>query len=160
MPYFFLEDSNTTTAAIRLEGRDLEELFSAAAEALLSVQLRNPSELQARTFRTFRMAGTEPARLLHRFLEELIRHRESEGILLRPSRISVTVPDLPAAVEDPTDSRVPGYPRRMELSAETEGEPVDPARHQVGTEVRSVSWHRFAVEHGTGGWSATVVLDT
>jgi len=48
-----------------------------------------------------------------------------------------------------------------ERSAELEllGEPLDPARHEVRTEVKAVTYHALAVARRDGGWAGRVILD-
>jgi len=46
-----------------------------------------------------------------------------------------------------------------EVVAALLGECFDPARHQLITEIKAVTYHRLAIEHDRGGWHATVVFD-
>ncbi len=39
------------------------------------------------------------------------------------------------------------------------GEPVDPARHELGAEVKAVTYHQLKVAREAGGWIARVILD-
>jgi len=45
------------------------------------------------------------------------------------------------------------------LAAVLRGEALDPARHQVHGELKGVTWHGLAVEAGSGGVRARIILD-
>ena len=45
------------------------------------------------------------------------------------------------------------------LTAELAGEPYAPARHDVRTEVKAVTYHQLSVTRQAGGWVARVILD-
>jgi SHS2 domain-containing protein len=45
------------------------------------------------------------------------------------------------------------------LSASAGGEAYDPARHELGPEIKAVTYHHLKVAHEPDGWVATVLLD-
>jgi SHS2 domain-containing protein len=45
------------------------------------------------------------------------------------------------------------------LEATAWGEPIDPGRHSLGTEVKAVTYHKARVEEGPSGWEAHVIVD-
>ena len=49
--------------------------------------------------------------------------------------------------------------RATALTAELAGEPYAPARHDVRTEVKAVTYHQLSVTRQAGGWVARVILD-
>jgi SHS2 domain-containing protein len=140
--YRYLEGLTRADAAFRAEGADLEELFRAAWQATLELMLPDPSRLQARERRRIALANTDVELLLFDLLGELVYHKDAEGLLLRLE--SLTVESSPAGCR---------------LQAEAAGEPADPARHELGVDVKGVTLHRFAVERTPAGWAATVILD-
>ncbi len=40
-----------------------------------------------------------------------------------------------------------------------EGEPVDPARHAIHTEIKAVTYHRLAVRRTAARWETRVIFD-
>ena len=48
----------------------------------------------------------------------------------------------------------PGY-----SLATLQGEPLDPARHPIDTEIKAVTYHQIAVEQVGGRWQARVIFD-
>jgi SHS2 domain-containing protein len=39
------------------------------------------------------------------------------------------------------------------------GEPLDPDRHELGHEVKAITYHGLRVEPEAGGWLAEVIVD-
>ena len=46
-----------------------------------------------------------------------------------------------------------------EVAAELIGEPYDPARHELGHEVKAVTYHQLEVARDRGAWTARVIVD-
>ena len=142
MGYRFLEGLTRADVAFRAEGADLPGLFRAAWQATLELMLPSTSALEARERRRIALANPELEMLLFDFLGELVYHKDAEGLLLRLESLAV-------------ESSPGGY----RLEAEAAGEAADPARHELGVDVKAVTLHRFAVERTPEGWAATVILD-
>ena len=49
--------------------------------------------------------------------------------------------------------------KKKRLSAEVRGEKLDPARHQLKTEVKAVTYHELMIQRGAGGWMAQLIFD-
>lgn len=45
------------------------------------------------------------------------------------------------------------------LTAEARGEPIDPARHTVHTEIKAVTFHGLRIEEAGGVWRAQIIFD-
>lgn len=45
------------------------------------------------------------------------------------------------------------------LVAEARGEQIDPARHEIMTEIKAVTYHNLKIEAVCGGWQAQVLFD-
>lgn len=142
MPYRFLEDIATADVAFAAWGNSREELFSAAAEALLRTMVDDPAAVEPRGGETVRMAHAELDLLLFDFLSELVFLKDARRLLLRPCAVAI----------DETDG---GY----RLEAVLKGERIDPARHRLLVDVKGVTLHRLAVNLADGEWQGTVVLD-
>ena len=142
MGYRYLEGLTQADVAFRAEGTDLAEMFRAAWQATLELMLPSASALEARERRRIALANPEVEMLLFDFLGELVYHKDAEGLLLRLESLTVE-----------------GSPGAYRLEAQAAGEAADPARHELGTDVKAVTLHRFSVERSPGGWAATVILD-
>lgn len=142
MGYVILEELTRADLAFRAEEPTLEELFRTAWRATLEVMLPPPASLQARERRSIRLAKPAVDLLLFDFLSELVYYKDAEGLLLAVQ--SLVLRQEPAGCT---------------LEAEAAGERADPERHRLGTDVKAVTLHRFALERTPAGWRATVVLD-
>jgi SHS2 domain-containing protein len=142
MPYKFLEDIGTADIAFEATGRDLSELFSAAADATMNVMIENLDAIQPREPRHIELKNDKIDMLLFDFLQELIYFKDSNRLLLR-------VRDL----------RIEEKDNYYFLQATAAGEPLDATRHQQRADVKAVTLHRFQVEKNEAGWRAMVILD-
>ena len=142
MTYHYLEDFATADIAFEATGRDLEELFGAAADATMNVMVEEIDAIEAREARTIELRSREVDMLLFDFLQELIYYKDAEHLLLRVKEIVI-------AAQDGVYS----------LRAIGRGERLDLERHEQRADVKAVTLHRFRVEHTDEGFKAFVILD-
>jgi SHS2 domain-containing protein len=142
MPYKYLEDIGTADIAFEATGRDLPELFTAAADATMNVMIDNLEAIEPRETRRIGLKNDAIDMLLFDFLQELIYFKDADRLLLRIREVQI-------------DEKEDAY----SLNATTVGEPLDPARHQQRADVKAVTLHDFRVEKTEGGWKASVLLD-
>ena len=142
MPYKYLEDVGTADIAFEATGRDLPELFTAAADATMNVMIENLDAIEPRAKRRVELKNDLLDMLLFDFLQELIYFKDAEQLLLRVHEM-----------------RIDEKNGRYFLDAVTEGEPLDVARHQQRADVKAVTLHDFRVEKTEGGWKAAAILD-
>ncbi|MCE5250272.1 archease [bacterium] len=142
MPYRYLDDIATADAAFEAWGASLEELFIAAADALLNVMVENLETIAGRERRTIRCEAESLGMLLIRFLEELVFIKDAQRLFLRVERLGI---------EQTGDM--------WNLVAQVYGEEINPERHELNADVKAVTYHRFSLEQCGQEWRATVVLD-
>jgi protein archease len=142
MPYTYLEEIGTADIAFEATGRDLPELFSAAADATTNVMIDNIDAIQPRKARRIELSSDQLDMLLFDFLQELIFLKDAERLLLHMRDVQI-------------DERDENY----FLKATAEGEPLDVERHHQRADVKAVTLHGFSVERTEGGWKARVLLD-
>jgi SHS2 domain-containing protein len=142
MPYKFLEDVGTADIAFEATGRDLPQLFTAAADATINVMIDNLDAIEPREARQIELSNDNVEMLLFDFLQELIYFKDAERLLLR-------------ARETQIDQKGEAY----FLKAKVAGERLDDTRHQQRADVKAVTLHGFSVEKFEGGWKARVLLD-
>ena len=140
LDYEFVEGA-TSDLAFVARGETLEGAFAAAAEALLAATLDDPGSVEEQERR--RVAFDEPdlELLLLRFLNELVYLRDAEELLLHAGRLRIERND------------------RARLDAELWGEPIQPERHPLASEVKAVTAHALQVRATAHGWEASVTLD-
>ena len=142
MPYEYLEDVATADAAFRAWGLTIEQMFVAAADAMMGVMVAQLDSIANRQQRTIALHDDTMEMLLFQFLQELIYYKDAEQLLLRVAQIEVT------EQED-------GFA----LHAEAQGEQIDATRHELVVDVKAVTLYRFAVSQTQRGWEAMVVVD-
>ena len=142
MPYKFLEEIGTADIAFEATGRDLPELFVAAADATMNVMIDNLDAIEPREMRQIDLSIDQIDMLLFDFLQELIYFKDAKRLLLR-------------ACETQIDRKDEVY----FLKSKVAGEQLDDTRHQQRADVKAVTLHGFSVEKHDGGWKAKVLLD-
>jgi SHS2 domain-containing protein len=140
-PAFEFVEGATSDLAFVARGAGPEQVFAAAAEALLAATVEEPTAVAEREEQRLSFEEPDLELLLLRFLNELVFLRDARGLLLHPRRIRID--RGPAA----------------RLDAELWGERLDPARHRLGTEVKAATAHGLRVAPAEAGWEACVTLD-
>ncbi len=140
-PAFEFVDAVTSDLAFVARGATLDEVFAAAAQALLAASVEDPASVQERESRRLELAEPDLELLLLRFLNELVYLKDAELLLLHPRRMHVS-----------RDGEV-------RLEAELAGEAMAPERHRLAADVKAATAHGLAVEATPVGWEARVTLD-
>ena len=142
MRYHYLEEIGTADIAFEATGRDLPELFTAAADATINVMIDNLDAIESREARKIELSNDNVEMLLFDFLQELIYFKDASRLLVR-------------ARETHIDQKGETY----FLKAKVAGERLDDTRHQQRADVKAVTLHGFSVEKQDSGWKARVLLD-
>jgi SHS2 domain-containing protein len=142
MPYRYLEEETIADTAFEAWGKELNEVFRDAGNALTNVMVDNPGAIELREKRTIELENEDLELLLYNFLEQIIYFKDTGQLLL-----------LITAVE------VVRYGNRWHLKSLAEGEPLDPSRHQQMVDVKAVTLHNFSLTQNGEGWRAHVILD-
>ena len=142
MPYHYLEEFGTADIAFDATGRDLPELFMAAADATMNVMIENLDGIEPRETLQIELSNDKLDMLLFDLLQELIFVKDAERLLLRIREIQI-------------DEREENY----FVKAIAAGELLDPERHHQRADVKAVTLHDFSVERTNDGWKARVLLD-
>jgi len=131
---------HTADVGLYIYGRDQEELFSAAAEALMA-QLTRPEGIRAVEQRRIHCIAAS--------LDELLRTWMTEVLYLYQGEHWLTAQVSFESLEEKT------------LKAILRGEKLNLQRHEIKGEVKAVTWHKLRVERieSQGILRATVVLD-
>jgi SHS2 domain-containing protein len=128
---------HTADAALRGRGPDFPSLCEVMARALFEV-ITDTATVEPRLRRELRVTAETREDLLHDWLEELNGAHQIHGEVYSLFAI-----------------RVEG----LALLAVAGGEPIDPDRHDLRTEVKAVTWHDLRVTELPGGLEAYVLLD-
>jgi SHS2 domain-containing protein len=136
MPYSIID--HTADLGIRIQARDLPEIFETAAAAL-GEQLVAAAPAKALKHQCLRVSGEDWADLLINWLRELLACWHLEGLAVRHARCLALSP--------------------YKLSADVTYLPFDPALHSPQQEIKAVTYHQLDVSPCAEGWQATVIFD-
>ena len=142
MAYRYLEEFGTADIAFEATGRDLPELFMAAADATMNVMIDNLDGIEPRETLQIELSNDNIDLLLFDLLQELIFLKDAERLLLRVREVQIAERD-----------------ENYFLKATAEGELLDAERHHQRADVKAVTLHDFSVEQTERGWKARVLLD-
>lgn len=131
---------HTADIGLRLEGRDLADLFATAAEGLFSLIVANWREVRAADEETIELAAESTEELFLAWLNELIFRCEARHRFY--GRFQV---ELDAAGRS--------------LRAVIAGEPICPERHLLDHEIKAATRHGLSLRRENSGWAAEVILD-
>jgi SHS2 domain-containing protein len=140
MSYRYLE--HTADALFEAWGETLEELFSAAADALLNVMVEDVATIEPKEEVSIRVEHPELDLLLYNFLLELVFFKDARQLLLRVPTVAIAESGSAYC-----------------LAAVARGERIDRSRHPLLTDVKAVTLHGFTLEKTATGWRASVLLD-
>ena len=142
MPYAYADDIAMADLAFRAWGQTVEKAFIAAAEATVNAMVEDLTTIAPEEQRTFELHDECLDLLLLQFLQELLYYKDAQCLLLRAQAVAIQRDGAGFA-----------------LQARVAGEPINPAKHALGADVKGVTLHRLQVIATPDGWEATVVLD-
>jgi SHS2 domain-containing protein len=119
-------------------GATREEALVAAGQALGSI-LVDADTVVAREERELRGAGADEAARVVAWLTEVLYWFDAEGLVFRDFAV------------DRWDER--------EIVGRARGERLDPARHELRTSVKAVTYHQFHCGPTDGQWEIRVFVD-
>lgn len=129
---------HTADLGLRAVAADRNTLFAEMAAALFSTLIEDLDTVQPIREVRVELTGEDCELLLFDWLKELLYRFDAEHLLC--CRFSVVV-----------------HERGLEGSAW--GEPLDPARHTLGHEVKAITYHGLKVQPVPEGWLAEVIVD-
>jgi SHS2 domain-containing protein len=129
---------HTADLGLRIRAPDLKTLFAEAAQALFSAIVDNLDAVNPKERIDVQINGQEREYLLFDWLRELLYRFDVEHRLF--SRFDVTV-------------------NEAGLTGSAWGEKFDAERHELGHEVKAITYHELKVERTADGWLAEVIVD-
>jgi SHS2 domain-containing protein len=137
-PEIYQPLSHTGDIGILVYGRDLPELFAHAAWALFDL-MSDATTIRPLQTTTVDVHATDLEDLLVRWLSELLYLYDTQRFLCCAATFATLEP--------------------THLTATVQGEPFDPHRHPIDTEIKAVTYHQITVEQTAGRWQARVIFD-
>lgn len=137
-PPWFEEIDHTGDVGIIVRAPELKELFVRAARGMFSV-LTDLDGVEARESRQIRLEADDREALMVAWLSELNFVHCTKYVLFSAFTI------------DHLDDYL--------LEATVGGEPIDPERHTVYTEIKAVTYHQLELQETEQGWVLQIIFD-
>ena len=136
-PYEYLE--HTADMGLVVRGRSLSELLAHAAQGLFET-IAVVETVDETISVEIQLTAESVEALFVGWLDELIFRHETEEVFFKRAEIQQC--------------------SETEMSAIVYGEPVNFDKHEVYTEIKSVTYHQLqVVQKGDGSWFAQVIFD-
>ena len=129
---------HTADLGVEVYGKTPGELFANAAFALFDI-ITDISTIETTEERKLVVEGSNWEDLLVNYLREVLYLCNGEGLLLKEF---IVVKIDPAA-----------------LQVVVRGEPFDPSRHSIKTEIKAVTYHQTSVTEDSHTWTGRVIFD-
>jgi SHS2 domain-containing protein len=129
---------HTADLGLRARAADLDTLFAEMAQALFAAIVEHPAAIRPERRIDVRLDADAREFMLFDWLNELLYRFDTQHLVF--SRFEARVSDVG-------------------LNGAAWGEPLDPARHGVGHEVKAITYHGLKVEQTNDGWLAEVIVD-
>ncbi len=139
----FLEDIALADAAFEARGDSPAELFMAAAQALIQIMV-NPATVRGNWSREISLKDEDLDSLLFEWLSMIVFLKDAEGMILCMTSVTVLGPLASNG---------------WTLDGTIQGEPINLAQHELGTDVKGITKHQFEIKEEDGWWVAKVVVD-
>jgi len=136
--YRFLEGLVTADLAFEATGKDLNDLFANAAEAVL-VSQADVNTVEQKIKKKITLENKDVKQLLFDFLNEIIFLKDAEQLIFKTAKVAIT--------------------GKYQLVAELKGEKINIKKHKLGNDLKAVTMHKFIVEETSKGWRCQVVID-
>jgi len=127
---------------LEAENKTLEGLFQEAAAGLFGL-MANLDEVRARKSRNMNLKADNAENLLYRWLSELVSLRDLHNELYG----------------DFAELVINGDNSELELEATVKGEKINPEIHELGTEVKGITYQGFELAKENENWRCRFVVD-
>lgn len=141
MTHKFIEDFATADIAFEASGKDLNELFKSAAEALFEI-LSNVKKVNKSISKKIGLKNKVIENLLYDFLSEILYIKDLDFMIFSNCDIKIT------------ESKS-GY----ELDAIIYGEKINPKKHELHSDAKAITLHQFSIDKTKNGYKAFVIVD-
>ena len=141
-PDWLQEIDHTGDIGIQVTASSLPQLFERAAVGTFHILTNLPS-VQTSQETQISVEGRDREALMVRWLSELNYHHTVDHHLFCDFTVE--------AIDETTDG--------FTLTATARGEPIDPERHTVYTEIKAVTFHGMEIREAGDGWAVQVIFD-
>ncbi len=142
MGYRFLDDVSIADIVFEVDGKNLNELFGYASDALVNTLIKNVKDIRLKTKKSFEVKAKSLDLLLVDYLNKLIFYKDAERLVFKEAIVTV--------------EKSSGVWKAL---CDIRGEKLDPKRHEMSVDVKAATMHMLKLEENKSGWDARLVLD-
>jgi SHS2 domain-containing protein len=139
--YKFLENIATGDVAFEVYGKDLPDLFSNITQATCAA-MADPKSVEKKEIRMVKISTQKIEDLIYDYISEIVYYKDAETLLFPSAEIKI--------------KRVG---KNFRLSAKLFGEKINPQKHKLKEDIKSVTYHNLKAVKTPTGWKSTVILD-
>jgi SHS2 domain-containing protein len=129
---------HTADIGILVQGSHLKDLFKNAAEALLQIMLKGPSQKPS-LIQDLSVTGSDLADLMVRWLSEILYLFQGQGRIVDAIHIQDISP--------------------LHLTAQIQTQAFDPGLHEILYEIKAITYHQIEVVSEGDQWRARIIID-
>lgn len=139
--YEFIPGVAIADVAFQVHADTIEEVFTLSAQALFDTMVELKDVRPEREI-PISLSAEKLDNLLFDWLAELVYQKDFQAEVFSQFEISIKGNDI------------------YKLEGIARGEPIDPSRQELKTDVKAITYHMFKLEKTNNGYFARVVLDT
>jgi SHS2 domain-containing protein len=141
-PDWFHEIDHTGDIGIQVTAASLPQLFERAALGMFRV-LTDLGTVHESESTQIAVNGRDLEALMVRWLSELNYRHTVDDLLFKAFEVM--------SIDETNEDFV--------LTATARGEPIDPDRHTVYTEIKAITFHGMEIKETDAGWAVQVIFD-
>ena len=139
--FTFLPDIAIADVAFEAHGKNVDELFEAAAEAVFETMV-DTSTVEKKMERKISVTADTLERLLYDFLSEIVFLKDTDSMVFCTAKVHVKE-----------------NKKTFALEATLTGDSIHPETQALGNDVKAITMHMFEVKKDKGACTARVVID-
>lgn len=138
----FIEGITIADVAFEAYGKNLDELFVNAAQALFEIDV-DPSTVKAKKKIKLMMNGDSAESLLFNFLAEILVMKDSKGMVFNKAEVHVN------EYEE----------RKWRIEGVLYGDYINHKKQTLRVDAKAITMHHFQLKQEKNGYKAMVVVD-
>ncbi len=133
----YLENVAIADICFEAYGKTLNEVFENSAYAFFDITA-DPKTIQTKITKEITLKNTDEQNLLYDFLSELVFLKDSEQLIFKEVKVSIS---------------------KNQLKAVLKGDRINPEKQELRNDIKAITMHLFTLEKTKTGYLARVVVD-
>ena len=139
--YIFLEDVAIADIAYEAYGKNYNELFQNAAEAIFNITV-DIKTLKPKIKKDIKLENEKIDDMLYDFLSEIVFLKDAEALIFCRCKVNINEKS-----------------KKFHLTSKFEGDKINPKTQKLDNDIKAITMHMFKLEKTKEGYMATIVVD-